>query len=171
MYIFDLVEILKYDDFMYNVFPIIILIGLLSSIWYIPFNLARDWWLLNDFSLEMQIIAQTWPRLLVEWTIRASGYSLAFGLFYLFKRQDPLFMSMVTVALTMVGWPIGLFLCLWLGWNNHLIVVVEQAETGWAGYGFAYIAEFALIITVQLTGWKLMTLFGLANRERDNQSG
>ena len=87
MHIFDLVEILKYDDFMYNVFPIIILIGLLSSIWYIPFDLARDWWLLNDFSLEMQIIGQTWPSLLVEWAIRASGYSLAFGLFYLLSAK------------------------------------------------------------------------------------
>ena len=141
--------------------PTIVLIGVLSSLWYLPYDLARDWWILGSVAVDLALMAETWPSVLAEWIIRASGYSLAFSLFFHFRRQEPLFMSMVTVGLTMIGWPLGVLICLWLGWQPHLVMVIESADAGLAGYGFAYITEFALIVTVQLTGWKLMDLFGL----------
>ena len=141
--------------------PIIVLIGVMSSFWLVPYSLARDGWILGSIAVDLAIMAETWPSVLAEWIIRASGYSLAFGLFFHFRRQEPLFMSMVTVGLTMIVFPIGLFICISSGWNVHLIRVIESADAGLAGYGFAYITEFALIVTVQLTGWKLMELFGL----------
>ena len=144
--------------------PIIVLIGVLCLFWFVPFVLARDWWILGSIAVDLAIIAETWPSVLAEWIIRASGYSLAFGLFFHFRRQEPLFMSMVTVGLTMIGWPLGVLICIWSGWNVHLIRVIESADAGLAGYGFAYITEFALIVTVQLTGWKLMDLFGLGHK-------
>ena len=73
-------------------------------------------------------------------------------------------MSMVTVGLTMIGWPLGVLICIWSGWNVHLFRVIETANAGLAGYGFACIIEFALIVTVQLTGSKLMDLFGLERK-------
>ena len=146
---------------MASAIPIVVLIGVLSSLWYLPYDLARDWWILGSMAVDLAIMAETWPSVLAEWIIRASGYSLAFGLFFHFRRQEPLFMSMVTVGLTMIVFPIGLFICISSGWNVHLIRVIESADAGLAGYGFAYITEFALIVTVQLTGWKLMELFGL----------
>ena len=144
-----------------SVLPTIVLIGVLSSFWLVPYDLARDGWILGSVAVDLALMAETWPSVLAEWIIRASGYSLAFGLFVHFRRQEPLFMSMVTVGLTMIGFPIGLFICITSGWNVHLIRVIESADAGLAGYGFAYITEFALIVTVQLTGWKLMELFGL----------
>ena len=144
-----------------SVLPTIVLIGVLSSFWYAPYDLARDWWILGSVAVDLALMAETWPSVLAEWIIRTSGYSLAFGLFFHFRRQEPLFMSMVTVGLTMIVFPIGLFICISSGWNVHLIRVIESADAGLAGYGFAYITEFALIVTVQLTGWKLMELFGL----------
>ena len=144
--------------------PIIVLIGVLSSFWLVPFDLARDGWIMGSVAVDLALMVDTWPSVLAEWIFRASGYSLAFGLFFHFRRQEPLFMSMVTVGLTMIGWPLGLFICIWAGWNVHLVMVIESADAGPAGYGFAYIIEFALIITVQLTGWKLMDTFGLRPR-------
>ena len=144
--------------------PTIVLIGVLSSFWLVPYDLARDGWILGSVAVDLALMAETWPSVLAEWIIRASGYSLAFGLFFHFRRQEPLFMSMVTVGLTMIFFPIGLFICISSGWNVHLIRVIESADAGLAGYGFAYIAEFALIVTVQLTGWKLMDLFGLGHK-------
>ena len=146
---------------MASAIPIVVLIGVLSSFWLVPYDLARDWWILGSMAMDLAIIAETWPSVLAEWIFRASGYSLSFGLFFHFRRQEPLFMSMVTVGLTMIVFPIGLFICISSGWNVHLIRVIESADAGLAGYGFAYITEFALIVTVQLTGWKLMELFGL----------
>ena len=144
--------------------PTIVLIGVLSSFWLVPYDLARDGWILGSVAVDLALMAETWPSVLAEWIIRASGYSLAFGLFFHFRRQEPLFMSMVTVGLTMIFFPIGLFICISSGWNVHLIRVIESADAGLAGYGFAYITEFALIVTVQLTGWKLMDLFGLGHK-------
>ena len=149
---------------MASAIPIVVLIGVLSSLWYLPYDLARDWWILGGIAMDLAIMAETWPSILAEWFIRTSGYSLAFGLFFHFRRQEPLFMSMVTVGLTMIVFPIGLFICISSGWNVHLIRVIESADAGLAGYGFAYITEFALIVTVQLTGWKLMDLFGLGRK-------
>jgi len=143
--------------------PLVIVIGVLSSFWYLPYDLARDWWILGSTAKDLAIMVETWPSVLAEWIIRASGYSLAFGAFFYFHRQEPLFMSMVTVALTMIGFPIGLLICISFDWNVHLIRVIETADAGFAGYGVAYITEFALIVTVQLTGWKLMDLFGLGH--------
>ena len=144
-----------------SVLPTIVLIGVLSSFWLVPYDLARDGWILGSVAVDLALMAETWQSVLAEWLIRASGYSLAFGLFFHFRRQEPLFMSMVTVGITMICFPIGLFICISSGWNVHLIRVIESADAGLAGYGFAYITEFALIVTVQLAGWKLMDLFGL----------
>ena len=144
--------------------PIVVLIGVLSSFWLVPYDLARDGWILGSVAVDLALMAETWPSVLAEWIIRASGYSLAFGLFFHFRRQEPLFMSMVTVGLTMICWPIGVLICMWIGWQPHLFRVIESADAGLAGYGFAYITEFALIVTVQLTGWKLMDLFGLGHK-------
>ena len=91
--------------------PLIVLIGVLSSFWLVPYDLARDGWILGSVAVDLALMAETWPSVLAEWIIRASGYSLAFSLFFHFRRQEPLFMSMVTVGLTMICWPIGVLIC------------------------------------------------------------
>ena len=149
---------------MASVAPMIVLIGVLSSFWLVPYDLARDGWILGSVAVDLTLMAETWPSVLAEWIIRASGYSIAFALFFRFRRLEPLFMSMVTVGLTMIGFPLGLFICIWTGWDVHLVKVIEISNAGLAGYGFAYITEFALIVTVQITGWKLMDLFGLGHK-------
>ena len=135
---------------------IFILIGVLSSLWFVPFNLLRDWWIIGAF--EPDLYAQTWPHLLAEWLIRIAGYSMAFWFFYRLGRQEPLFMSMITVGVTLICWPVILLMIIQVGCNIHLIQVVDRANAGFAGYGFSYIFEFALVDVAQVTGWKLMDL-------------
>jgi len=138
---------------------IIGIVGLITALWCLPFNFVRDFWIIGTF--EPDIYLESPLSLYIEFLGRAIGYTVFFYVCLKIKVAIPIYMALIAVAITLVCWPIALLLVLHFGWRPHLVALVQVYDVGLAGYGFACIFEFALAVTVQLTGWKLLYKFQL----------